>query len=47
MLCEECGQEMEVTGIGIANHLNPDTGDIDHDADAEHTAYTLEGEKDE
>lgn len=45
MFCNECGEEMEVVSGGVAHHVDPDTGGVDYEADAEHTAYCLEEEQ--
>ena len=37
MSCAECGQTMEIDGAGVSHHLT-EAGEIDHDADADHTA---------
>lgn len=38
--CHECGESFFITDTGIAHHTgNP----IDHDADADHVPFTLEG----
>ena len=37
MSCAECGGAMRIDGAGVSNHVT-DLGEIDHDADADHTA---------
>src|SRR5665647_263577 len=39
--CDECGETMTVDHTGVSNHVDED-GNVDHVADGEHVAYTLE-----
>lgn len=40
--CHQCGESFTLDSEGVANHTD-DNADVDHDADADHTPYTLEG----
>lgn len=40
LYCHLCGKEFFIDDRGVANHGSPDS--IDHDADAEHTPYSLD-----
>lgn len=43
MTCDECGAEFWIDLDGISHHWGQGTDLIDHDADANHVAYTREG----
>lgn len=41
LACDECGNDMVIEASGVSHHLDAD-GDVDHDADAEHVAFTTQ-----
>ena len=45
-ICDECEQEFQIDGAGIAQHVTED-GDIDHDQDAHHVPYELPEDKED
>lgn len=43
LYCDECGELMFVLDNGVSHHVT-ESGDIDYDADIDHTAYKREGQ---